>query len=1187
MVRLVAPNKDVGKLTKDYSKNKYANPTSSKQFPEDPVDRIGAIKQRLNTPEEAYSDFGDVEEEEGYIDLNYPLFNALIMNATGEQENSETHTNVKRFFKSLQHILTGVDADQLFSIYQYNSAVIADTHPLIIKRLDTITSAERAKYNKHNILFGAKALSYIIEQSNIEDNYLMSLEREVQSKFKISNSLGLRFVPPSTPINDGEMRYIDNVVGQDISWVIMPHMDSLDRAAKGDYDGIEWMSSNMVNHSMKILQLANTGEELRELAMQEIKDIIWDKILMKEKHLIKNINLNKEKLKRLFSNFVPVLPNSMILKYGNSNFSANPIVNSYQNLFTNISMLNDVYTSDLLFEDLDMLNELVSKLKDLQTSYNELLTFKKRQKDIVPGISQMMKAKKGWIRRTALGKDVRCTGRAVVAPGPHLSISNIILPYEMAKQIYSLHLVNRLGIDPRDPKFSEKEIREGLKAVMREVPLTFNRQPTLHRISTQGFYGLLDDTSSSTIKMPPNVTNAYNADFDGDKMVTHVPSTDAAIDEVKNYMMSSMNVLKPRNGEISTSIKHETIYGIYIATSLKPELAGGNLSYDSDLDELLEEHENFWKSVNYKGVQTTVGRVIMFELLDKFVTDSVGKDKSRIMVNKLDAILKNPMNQSSLDSLVSSVLQSFNSRLNDMTEYYAELLRVLNKIGFSFCSYCPPSVDLIESRQQVTKRLNVKEEAELYELYSKGFISEEQLMPSNLMEEELANENNKVKKELRDNNYGIIDIIDSGARCSNTNIELLYGVKGVIALPNGMGTQTIHGNYLNGLDPLEHCLSSMSTLSELMLKTLEPANTGYSMRKDVHYTADLMVHSDDCGTETESKISMLDIYAMSESRTEDAMKQLFQKLIIGRYSKEFGYITATRAVSLSNDAYYDFEHYRETGQGSEGCVYVRLLADCKDHICAKCYGMDITKWEKANIGLRAGILAATSIGEVGTQSTMKVFQQGGKGKISSSDLVKEIQSFKQVAGIKGDENHIVELEGEITIKDNRVYIGKTPTDYNPTAVLEGRYILPYQPSYIDKKRVFSPADLANLTDKREAQRLLSIYLGLQYAKSDVNLKHSECVIDSLTAYKVTSNPNKIPYVRTGKVISKRQYREICSSGGVLEVRLEFIPKNLREAHDNSPLSLLAFEKIGEAIHEMLYVDELKLDKTFERRLMLV
>lgn len=106
--------------------------------------------------------------------------------------------------------------------------------------------------------------------------------------------------------------------------------------------------------------------------------------------------------------------------------------------------------------------------------------------------------------------------------------------------------MNRLGIDPRDPKFSEKEIREGLKTVMREVPLTFNRQPTLHRISTQGFYGLLDDTSSSTIKMPPNVTNAYNADFDGDKMVTHVPSTDAAIDEVKNYMMSSIRCIKAK-----------------------------------------------------------------------------------------------------------------------------------------------------------------------------------------------------------------------------------------------------------------------------------------------------------------------------------------------------------------------------------------------------------------------------------------------------------------------------------------------------------------------------------------------------------------------------------------------------------------------------------------------------------------
>jgi DNA-directed RNA polymerase subunit beta' len=691
-----------------------------------------------------------------------------------------------------------------------------------------------------------------------------------------------------------------------------------------------------------------------------------------------------------------------------------------------------------------MLQEAVDSLLDNGRRGKAMTGANKRA---LKSLADMIKGKSGRFRQNLLGKRVDYSGRSVITVGPTLKLHQCGLPKLMALELFKPFIFSRLeamGI-ATTIKAAKKEVEAGtpvvwdiLEEVIKEHPVLLNRAPTLHRLGIQAFEPILIE--GKAIQLHPLVCAAFNADFDGDQMAVHVPLSVEAQMEARTLMLASNNVLFPASGEPSIVPSQDVVLGLYYTTRERINAKGEGMIF-SDVAEVLRALDNGvveltakiavrlteWNRDKTTGefvpstslVDTTVGRALLSEILPKGLPFSV--------MNKA-------LKKKEISKLINASFRKCG--LKETVVFADKLLqngfRLATKAGISIAvddMLVPPEKKAIIERSE-------KEVKEIEQQYVSGLVTAgerynkvvdiwgkagdevSKVMMTQLSKEKVTDRNGK---EVEQESFNSIYMMaDSGARGSAAQIRQLAGMRGLMAKPDGSIIETpITANFREGLNVLQYFISTHGARKGLADTALKTANSGYLTRRLVDVTQDLVVTEEDCGTVEGSLMR-----AIVEGG--EVIESLRDR-ILGRVAAEDALHPETRAVIVKAGSMLDEDALDEIEGAGVDEVKVRTALNCATRygLCAKCYGRDLGRGGLVNVGEAVGVIAAQSIGEPGTQLTMRTFHIGGAAsraavassvEAKSAGLVGFNTTMRYVTNSKG-ELVVISRSGEIVIHD--------------------------------------------------------------------------------------------------------------------------------------------------------------------------
>ncbi|WP_313301949.1 DNA-directed RNA polymerase subunit beta' [Diaphorobacter sp.] len=726
-----------------------------------------------------------------------------------------------------------------------------------------------------------------------------------------------------------------------------------------------------------------------------------------------------------------------------------------------------------------MLQEAVDSLLDNGRRGKAMTGANKRA---LKSLADMIKGKSGRFRQNLLGKRVDYSGRSVITVGPYLKLHQCGLPKLMALELFKPFIFSRLeamGI-ATTIKAAKKEVEAGtpvvwdiLEEVIKEHPVMLNRAPTLHRLGIQAFEPILIE--GKAIQLHPLVCAAFNADFDGDQMAVHVPLSVEAQLEARTLMLASNNVLFPASGEPSIVPSQDVVLGLYHATRDKINGKGEGMVF-SDIGEVqraLDAGEvelaarinvrlTEWTKNKATGefepetklVETTVGRALLSEILPKGLAFS-----------NLNKALK----KKEISKLINASFRKCG--LKETVVFADKLLqngfRLATHAGISICvddMLVPPQKAEIIGRAE-------KEVKEIEQQYVSGLVTAGERYNkvvdiwgkagdevSKVMMQQLAKQKttdrhgNEVDQESFNSIYMMAD---SGARGSAAQIRQLAGMRGLMAKPDGSIIETpITANFREGLNVLQYFISTHGARKGLADTALKTANSGYLTRRLVDVTQDLVVNEDDCGTHNGSLMR-----AIVEGG--EVIESLRDR-ILGRVAAEDVLHPETRAVLVPAGTMLEEDLIEEIEAQGVDEVKVRTALTCETRygLCAKCYGRDLGRGGLINLGEAVGVIAAQSIGEPGTQLTMRTFHIGGAAsraavasnvEAKSNGSISFNSTMRYVTNTKG-ELVVISRSGEIVISDNgrererhKVPYGATLTVKADQAIKAGQILANWDP----------------------------------------------------------------------------------------------------------------------------------------------
>jgi DNA-directed RNA polymerase subunit beta' len=691
-----------------------------------------------------------------------------------------------------------------------------------------------------------------------------------------------------------------------------------------------------------------------------------------------------------------------------------------------------------------MLQEAVDSLLDNGRRGKAMTGANKRA---LKSLADMIKGKSGRFRQNLLGKRVDYSGRSVITVGPTLKLHQCGLPKLMALELFKPFIFSRLeamGI-ATTIKAAKKEVEAGtpvvwdiLEEVIKEHPVLLNRAPTLHRLGIQAFEPILIE--GKAIQLHPLVCAAFNADFDGDQMAVHVPLSVEAQMEARTLMLASNNVLFPASGEPSIVPSQDVVLGLYYTTRERINAKGEGMIFSdvaevqraldlgvAELTAKISVRLVEWNKDKTSGefvpstslVDTTVGRALLSEILPKGLPFSV---------------LNKALKKKEISRLINASFRKCG--LKETVVFADKLLqngfRLATKAGISIAiddMLVPPQkADIIERSEKEVKEIEQQYVSGLVtagERYNKvvdiwGKAGDE---VSKVMMAQLAKEKVKDRhgKEVDQESFNSIYMMaDSGARGSAAQIRQLAGMRGLMAKPDGSIIETpITANFREGLNVLQYFISTHGARKGLADTALKTANSGYLTRRLVDVTQDLVVTEDDCGTSDGSLMR-----AIVEGG--EVIESLRDR-ILGRVAAEDALHPETRAVIVKAGSMLDEDALDEIEAAGVDEVKVRTALNCATRfgLCAKCYGRDLGRGGLVNVGEAVGVIAAQSIGEPGTQLTMRTFHIGGaasRAAVASSVDAKSAgvvgfnTTMRYVTNSKG-ELVVISRSGEIVIHD--------------------------------------------------------------------------------------------------------------------------------------------------------------------------
>ncbi len=622
-------------------------------------------------------------------------------------------------------------------------------------------------------------------------------------------------------------------------------------------------------------------------------------------------------------------------------------------------------------------------------------------------LSDMLKGKQGRFRQNLLGKRVDYSGRSVIVVGPNLKLHQCGLPKEMALKLFKPFVIGQLIREEHahNVKGAERLIESGKKEVWdileqetKDRLVLLNRAPTLHRLGIQGFQPVLIE--GKAIQIHPLVCAAFNADFDGDQMAVHLPLSESAQKESKRLMLSSSNLLKPSAGEPIITPSQDMVLGIYFLTKSLEGKTGEGMIFSSIGEAVnayrmgyVDLHALIKARVNGEILETTVGRMIFNNLLPEelgYINEAVGKG--------------------GLHQLLSDSLETVGP------EVTSRLADEFKRIGFKFATKSGLSIsvsDMISPEDREEKIAEANEKVKkINNQYWKGWITEEErynhaIRTWSFLKSEVTNRMIDDFRKYPENH--IYYMIDSGARGNWGQVTQLCGIKGLVANPSGKTIELpIKSNLKEGFSILEYFIATHGGRKGKSDTALKTAEAGYLTRRLVDAVQDVVIKEDDCGS-THSHL-----VTRAES---DQIGENFEKRVYGRTVMEPVIVPKTGEVLVKKGHEIDSKVVKVLKELGVDEVKVRGIMTCKTEngICQKCYGRDLGTNHTVDLGTAVGIIAAQSIGEPGTQLTMRTFHMGGVAE--GSDITQGLTRVEELFEARPPRMNAVlsEIDGMVSI----------------------------------------------------------------------------------------------------------------------------------------------------------------------------
>jgi len=752
------------------------------------------------------------------------------------------------------------------------------------------------------------------------------------------------------------------------------------------------MGGKIIQDLLKAIDLVALLEGLKE-DMGATKSEAKKKTIVKRLKVVENFITSGNRPEWMMLTVLPVLPPDLrpLVALDGGKFAVSDVNDLYRRVINRNNRLKRLVELDapeiIIRNEMRMLQEAVDALFDNAKTANAVKGANKRP---LKSLSEIIKGKQGRFRQNLLGKRVDFSGRSVIVVGPKLNMDQCGIPKKMALELFKPHLMAKLEekgyattlkAAKRLIEQATNEVWECLVEIVEDYPILLNRAPTLHKLSIQAFHPILID--GKAIQLHPLVCAAFNADFDGDQMAVHVPLSQEAIAEAKILMMSSLNILLPASGRALAVPSQDMILGLYYLSLEKDGVKGehkifANLNEISMAIELkkVDIHAKIRTVVDGQLIYTTPGRMIIHSIVPDFVP-----------LSYWNKILK----KKDIGALVDYIYKFGGYKVTP------RFLDDLKNLGFKYATSAGVSISIDDIRIPDSKNGLVatakKEVIEVQKQFNQGLLTEQERYNKiidiwTMLNNKLGTEMMDLVQSDKDGFNSIYMMADSGARGSAAQIRQLAGMRGLMAKPDGSIIETpIISNFREGLNVLEYFISTHGARKGLADTALKTANAGYLTRKLVDVSQNVRIDLEDCGTHEGIEISdIVDGNELVESLEERITGRVIAADIVDPISNE---ILFHEGSLISEE---DALVVTEAGVKS---VVIRTPMTCKapNTLCAKCYGLNLGEQRVANPGEAVGVLAAQSIGEPGTQLTLRTFHVGGTA--SATQAEKELKATKE------------------------------------------------------------------------------------------------------------------------------------------------------------------------------------------------
>ena len=840
------------------------------------------------------------------------------------------------------------------------------------------------------------------------------------------------------------------------------------------------IGAEAIRELLKTIDLKSLYQSLEA----EIKQVIASKKkkLIRRSRLVKSLLNNKIKPEWMILNTIPVIPPDLrpMVQLDGGRFASSDLNDLYRRVINRnnrLKRLKDLNAPEVIQRnEKRMLQEAVDALIDNNARHGKTVTASTGQKRTLKSIADMLKGKQGRFRQNLLGKRVDYSGRSVIVIGPRLKIHQCGLPKTMAlelfrpfviSQLIRQELVHNVRSANRYIEASHAEVWAILEDIIKGAYVLLNRAPTLHRLGIQAFQPVLIE--GKAIQLHPLVCSAFNADFDGDQMAVHVPLTKEAKDEAANIMLSSKNLLKPATGDPVAVPNQDIVWGSYYLTYVDPDAKAGKAFTNED-----EAEKAF--TLGVIGLQDLV-RVRISKSKNKLIETSIGRILfNKILPTKMDFVNKT-LDKRELKNIVAETFRTFSY---DDT---VELLDNIKDTAFKFITSSGLSwgMDDIPKLKVKADLIQGGEERveEIKKQYNDGLLTNRERYIKVL--EVWTDIKNRIKEQSQaifDHKSSIASIIDSGARGTWEQMIQIMGIKGLVINPAGEVIELpVKANFQEGLDVLEYFISTHGTRKGLSDTALRTANAGYLTRRLVDVSQDAVILEKDC----KDKEGLI----ITREECREPIEPLFERSI-GRVLLEDIKDKSGKKVVIKKNTLITKELSEEIVKADPDYIKIRSVLTCKAKrgICQKCYGFDLGYNKLVELGVAVGIVAAQSIGEPGTQLTMRTFHTGG---VAAGDITQGLPRVEELfeARIPKKKAVLAPVTGVLEINNDNQLVSKDQRllkihpqntriaeyDLNKNTnlkVKDGQEVVKDEIIFIDKKKEIRSelAGVVKLTDKK-------------------------------------------------------------------------------------------------------------------------